>query len=219
MIYYLMGVDHKDGQCMLAVGKYYGSIKNDEYYQMAIKKGVINAMYKLGSFYREKQRYDIMINYYKMASLNNHKKAFSKLLKYYTKNNDYENIIILCHKCSKPEELIKYLEKYLNTNTSKIIPSKIYVIIESLDLEIIKNQQLFIQIIVNLLKTKMDDLKLHYEFKPDTQGFEDAKQDFYKNNLEYNKKRPLNTINIMENYFEPVKKNTKLNNLLNVLVY
>ena len=83
-----------------------------ECYKHAIKKGSINAMHKLGDYYRDMKQYNNMEACYKMAVNKNNNKALQKLGNYY---------YTIDHDIDKARE---YYEKYMsnggNENTLKM---------------------------------------------------------------------------------------------------
>lgn len=210
--YWSMSADKGNIDAMISAGNYYYKINDDDevfkYYSMACEKGNVEGVKGLGLYYQKKNDTENMIKYYKMAACLGDIECLNVLFQHY--GNDLEAKIMLCNEVENNDKMIEFVIQYLSKKTDQVISPKIYEIIEKLDLTKFKDVPLFIQITVKLLKTKTDALLLHYQYSPQGQGFKEAKEDFYKKDLDYSRKRKLNTI---DEYFEPAYKKPRKKSL------
>lgn len=94
---YLNGVDLGCPECMNLLGRYY--YRNKDYvqmmkfWQMAIEKKNIDAIFNLSKFFEDEKQYDNMINALKIAIDLGSEKAILSLASYYQKNKEFEKMI------------------------------------------------------------------------------------------------------------------------------
>lgn len=94
---YLEGVDLGCSDCMNLLGRYY--YRNKDYVQMmafwemAINKKNIEAIFNLSKFFEDEKQYDKMVHALKMAIEMGSEKAIVSLAVYYQKNKEFEKMI------------------------------------------------------------------------------------------------------------------------------
>ena len=187
--YYMMAIDQGDSTAMNNFAFYFGEIKDvnnmKKYYTMAIENDHLISMNNLARFYYLNKEYE--------KSLQLYMQAVSK------GNNDMFNDVLKCiKKCNSLSQFIdwwKYQVKYdndKNINDNDVI---IDVIIHFIDNKIV-NDELFdifvkltlapstkyiYQLFQTLLRSKIELIKLHYDYAPGQNGYESAKQHFINN--------------------------------------
>ena len=94
---YLEGVDLGCSECMNLLGRYY--YRNKDYtqmmafWEMAINKKNIEAIFNLSKYFEDEKQYDKMIHALKMAIEMGSEKAVLSLALYYQKNKEFEKMI------------------------------------------------------------------------------------------------------------------------------
>ena len=101
----------------LYFGFYYQEVIKDfeimlKYYLKAIQKGNSDAMFNLGSYYKEQGDYKQMEKYYLEAINNGDNDAMNNLEVHYLENNNYIELIKFYYKYNHKKDLIKSISKF-----------------------------------------------------------------------------------------------------------
>jgi len=180
--YYLMAIDKGHLSSMYNLGKYYQTIEINydlmkKYYLMAIDKGHLSSMYNLGKYYQDVEiNYDLMKKYYLMGIDKGDLDSMSNLCNYYKNNKMLDNLLNL------------YIDNHIYTQAFYNDVYK-YVLNSTITCEtIIKLCQLDENVVIKLPKiiqyynkvynSKINLLKLHFEYSLTGEGFSKAKLDF-----------------------------------------
>lgn len=180
---YLIQGAEKDGiDCIVNLGTYYNNIEKNldkavKQYEIGVEKENVDAMFKLGLVYKKKKDYENMMKYFTMV---------------FEKGDDDEKEILEDHLSDKKKfnilgDLYFRLELYLKLqhliedmifSEEKITP-KIIELIEKSGEHFDENCHPFLQSYYKLLKSKVDLMKLHFDYSEQGKGYHEAKKDFY----------------------------------------
>jgi len=150
-----------------------------KYYLMAIEKGHVNAMYELGLYYEKIEKdYILMEKYYLMAIEKKSRNATKNLKKYYRSNNNTHKLLKLYKKTDNQKKLCGMLINYFgefveNNETNKIVLKYL----KDMDDSLLPNS---LKILKRMLNKEISLLEMHINYSMNSQGFEEAKKDFYK---------------------------------------
>ena len=180
--YYLMNIEAGILSSMFNLGNYYQDVEINydlmkKYYLMAIDKGHLSSMYNLGKYYQDVEiNYDLMKKYYLMGIDKGDLDSMSNLCNYYKNNKMLDNLLNL------------YIDNHIYTQAFYNDVYK-YVLNSTITCEtIIKLCQLDENVVIKLPKiiqyynkvynSKINLLKLHFEYSLTGEGFSKAKLDF-----------------------------------------
>lgn len=200
--YYEMAIDRGNTKAMIKLAQYYIHYGTDikyksehilrkrrynyddkvvKYFLMGIEKGDTQAMVKLGDYYMNCKLFDNAKKYYLIAIENNNERGFGGLCNYYKEKRETENDIITLS--------IKY-NMYHIFNFDQLACSRAakYKFTKE-DLDILSNRTFdelkdapeFIKMIHRMIKTPIDIMKLHFDYTVHGKGYDEAKNDFFKN--------------------------------------
>lgn len=149
-------IKNNDSNALLCVSKYMKFFNNPEfekYYNLAFKNRNEKSNEDLLLFSIEIKKYDGLLDI--LCSLNH--------------NSDEEN-----------DKLIRYLKISECKSHFLMHQEKYLQLIEKIDKKHINKLDKETQIIWKLLKEKIDLLEIHFNYSPDSVGFDEAKKDFFK---------------------------------------
>jgi predicted DNA-binding WGR domain protein len=183
--YYLSAVEHKNLSAMRNLGTYYYSI-NDipnmlKYYLMGVKHNDSDMMKTLGTYYESIDDVENMLKYYWMVLDNKCEDTIPDLLDYGKKNMDLELFIniydkVVSYGMKIRTEMLDVICLLINEGKTN---GKLLDIIQNLKIENINNVPPLISLLKTLLLSKIDLLELHFQYVPNADGYNQAKNNFY----------------------------------------
>ena len=107
------------------------------------------------------------------------RQSTSKINRYsYNSSWNYDGLIRLFH-FTKNKDLVKVVETVLWCCNIKELSPEVLNIIKELPEKKLEKCSLGLKLLSNTLKTKIDEIELHYNYAPGAEGFQEAKKDFY----------------------------------------
>jgi tetratricopeptide (TPR) repeat protein len=189
--YYLQAIEYG---CMAAIydlGEFYECEGKDslaeKYYLMGVAKGDADCMYGLGLMYRKRKKdWEAAEKYYKMALNNDTKlkrykpeRVFNGLETFYSRRNKYEDLFALYmayqELVDSREDILKCIQNMFSTQPSSAT-LELFCEFEFQDDDAIPTIYRLFQ---TLLKQDLDLMELHMKYRPESEGFTQAKEDFF----------------------------------------
>jgi len=180
--YYLMAIDEQNYDCLNNLCYYYMNIEKDydlmkKYHLMAIERGSCINMYNLGKYYENIEiNYELMKKYYLMAIECKHDKSMINLVNYYKRNTMVDNLLNLYmdYHIYTPN-FYDDVNKYIVDST---ITCETIIKLCQLDQDVLIKLPKIIQYYGKMYESKIDLLKLHFEYSVTGEGFKKAKLHF-----------------------------------------
>jgi len=156
-----------------------------KYYEIATKKNHPDAAYQLAEYQYFARDHENLLKYYEMALESSNNYDLTNLYQYCFNNGKQEDLLKLYQNQKYKNKmssnaLIKALDQYLQKVDMNEIPGNIIELICDLDLSKIDKVPIYIKTLQTVLTKQLDMLKVHFQYAPNSSGYEEAKKNFGK---------------------------------------
>lgn len=185
-----IGVDKNYIAAIIELGLVYYNQKD---YQKAMETWSLganqnnpNCIENIGWCYIEKKNSETAMKYFEKAIKQGYTRSIDNVIHYHTVKKDYNKAIYYINIKGEKGNLIKKIKEYLTLKDGKDISADTIKIISKLTEEDIKNEELYLKILVRTLRTKMDELYTHFKYEVGGEGYKECENHWVESVLNNN---------------------------------